>query len=62
MYSEQEDDIAMSPVDERKYHATRQRVSELESLGWSITGRDPLILERASNRLEVRPNGIIIEA
>lgn len=61
MYAEQ-DDMIMSPVDERKYHATRDRVNELESLGWSITGRDPLVLERAGNRLEVRPNGIIIEA
>lgn len=46
----------------RKYHATRARVDQLVSEGWSIVGRAPLLLERGPRRLEVRSNGIIVAA
>ena len=49
------------PMEERKHHATRARVDQLISEGWSIIGRAPLTLARGSARLEVRSNGIIVQ-
>lgn len=44
----------------RKHHATRERVEELLDQGWSIVGREPLLLQRGQAKLEVRSNGIIV--
>ncbi len=49
------------PMEERKHHATRARVEQLISEGWSIIGREPLLLARGSAKLEVRSNGIIVQ-
>nr|WP_298117385.1 hypothetical protein [uncultured Pseudomonas sp.] len=43
----------------RVLHALRQRIDELVAHGWSISGRDPVRLERGSRVLLVRFGGLI---
>ena len=44
----------------RKLTHTRIRIDQLLTEGWSIVGRDPVLLQRCCQKLEVRSNGIII--
>lgn len=50
------------PEDERALRDTRVRVDQLLAEGWSIIGREPLILQRGPAKMEVRKNGIIVRA
>ncbi len=43
----------------RKYHALRAHIDKMLAEGWSITGRDPVRLERASRVLIVRGRALI---
>ena len=46
---------------QRKYHALRTRIDQLiEQEGWSITGREPVRLERGAHVLIVK-NGSLID-
>lgn len=54
------EEITAQAVEERTKHDTRARVEQLLTEGWSIVGRDPLVLQRGRQRLEVRRNGIIV--
>lgn len=56
------EEINAQAIEERELHATRERVDQLLAEGWSIVGRDPLIMQRGSRKLEVRRNGIIVQA
>lgn len=46
-------------MDSRKYHDLRARIDDLITQGWSITGRDPIRLERAPRALIVRGRALI---
>ena len=46
-------------MDSRKYHDLRARIDDLIAQGWSITGRDPVRLERAPRVLIVRGRALI---
>ena len=46
-------------MDSRKYHDLRARIDDLITQGWSITGRDPLRLERGPRALIVRGRALI---
>lgn len=47
---------------QRKYHALRTRIDQLiEQEGWSITGREPVRLERGARVLIVK-NGSLIDS
>lgn len=54
-------DIDLQQVERRANHAMRLRVTELVGQGYSISGRDPLRLERGRVVLIVR-GGMIINA
>ena len=43
----------------RKYHALRAHIDKMLAEGWSITGRDPVRLERAPRVLIVRGRALI---
>lgn len=46
---------------QRKYHALRTRIDQLiEQEGWSITGREPVRLERGAHVLIVK-NGSLVD-
>lgn len=47
--------------DSRKHHATRARIHQLLDEGWSITGRDPVVLERPPRKMRVLANGALID-
>ena len=46
-------------MDSRQYHDLRARIDDLITQGWSITGRDPIRLERATRALIVRGMALI---
>ena len=46
-------------MDSRKYHGLRARIDDLIADGWSITGRDPIRLERAPRVLIVQGRALI---
>lgn len=46
-------------TDTRKLNDLRARINELVANGWSIVGRDPVLLQRGRAKLEVR-NGMLI--
>lgn len=52
---------ALAQTERRTNHAMRKRIDELVSQGYSITGRDPLRMERGRVVLIVR-GGVIINA
>lgn len=54
------EDVTIEPVCERKLHNTRARVDELIAEGWTIVARNPVILQRGTRKLEIRPNGILV--
>lgn len=52
--------VELQAICQRKHHSTRERVEELLKEGWSIVGRDPVILQRGRAKLQVKSNGLII--
>ena len=47
-------------MEERKFHYTRAKVDELLATGWSLIGRDPVMLQFGESRMVVRPNGCLV--
>lgn len=47
-------------MDKRKYHAMRAHIDKLIAEGWSISGRDPVRIERGHRVMEVR-EGVLID-
>lgn len=46
-------------MDARKYNALRAHIDMMIRLGWSISGRDPVRLERGS-RISIVRDGMLI--
>lgn len=47
-------------MEERKFHYTRKRVDEMLSDGWSLVGRDPVMLRRGEQQMIVNTNGCLV--
>lgn len=39
--------------EQRKFHGLRAHIDDLLNRGWTITSREPLLLKRGRNRLQV---------
>ncbi|MOA67944.1 hypothetical protein D3C78_1953330 [compost metagenome] len=48
------------PTERRSFHAMRKHVEQLLDQGWSITGRDPVRLER-QHQVKIVWEGVLID-